>query len=230
MSSEKAVPPGTKKPTPSVNAFSQPYANPKQHSMSATPALPVSPVLPADSQGFAGLGPSAGAQSPLPIKHERHALTTISSLDTIEEIQLRIANAAMEIRAERADSMCVALRPDARTEMTIHLKLHSGLVDVKAQMQQGNFQKLQGLWKPLQHILSLQGIRLASLRGQKHSPIRRQPGTTGSEQFNPTPHNAETTSEPVSEDASQAFNFQPTPSSALSLYRDSTSSFWKSWS
>ena len=90
--------------------------------------------------------------------------TPPSPVPVLDNLQLRIVNGAMELRAARKDSMEVVIRPDTQTEMVLHLSRQNGLVDVEARMQRGDVGTLTQQWSQLQHSLAQQGIRLNALQ------------------------------------------------------------------
>lgn len=60
-------------------------------------------------------------------------------------------------------SLDVSMRPDRATEISLHLSMRDGQVEVIARLERGNFENLQVHWGELQQTLSQQGIRVGQL-------------------------------------------------------------------
>ena len=65
----------------------------------------------------------------------------------------------------KADSMSVVLKPDANTEVYLHLTLHQGSVDVETQLKRGDLAGLQSQWGQVQEAMARQGVRVGPLQG-----------------------------------------------------------------
>ena len=74
-----------------------------------------------------------------------------------------ITERVVAFRRVGSDAMDVSLKPERDTEISLHLSLRNGQVEVFARMERGNFQTLQVHWGELQQTLSQQGIRVGEL-------------------------------------------------------------------
>ncbi|HTS18847.1 MAG TPA: hypothetical protein VMP11_14830 [Verrucomicrobiae bacterium] len=89
----------------------------------------------------------------------------------------RIANdvneAVVSFRRMGTDSAEVSVRPDKSTEISLHLSLNNGQVDVAARLEHGNFDSLNSRWSDLQQSLAQQGIRVGQL---DHASLNQNAG------------------------------------------------------
>jgi hypothetical protein len=100
-------------------------------------------------------------------------------VSTLEhEILTRVA----ELRRLRPDSMSMLLRPDAQTEVHLHLQLQGGVVEIEAKLQRGEWSVLGAQWEHLQQSLSGQGIRLSALIETSTADSGARHGTTDFQQ------------------------------------------------
>jgi hypothetical protein len=129
-------------------------APPLPATQTARPIHPLDSLLPAPTH--------TAVSNSVPVNDLRPPVASPSAV--LDNIQLRIVNGAMEMRAVRAESMSVVLRPDTHTEMVLNLTMQNGLVDVEARMQRGDGGQLAQQWSQLQQSLSQQGIRLHTLQ------------------------------------------------------------------
>jgi hypothetical protein len=93
--------------------------------------------------------------------------TSRSSADSLLHEISRNAIELKQLGAERAD---VILRPDSNTEISLHLSLRNGIVEVQARFERGDSSGLQTYWKELQHVLGQQNIHLSAL-DEFRSPV-----------------------------------------------------------
>jgi hypothetical protein len=75
-----------------------------------------------------------------------------------------ISRNAFQLRQLGAGQMQVVLKPDATTELALHLSLRNGVVEAQAQFQQGDQNSLNSYWKELRLVLAQQGVHLMPLR------------------------------------------------------------------
>ena len=158
-------------------------APPLPATQTARPIHPLDSLLP---------GPTSTAVSnSVPVSDLRPLATSPTS--PLDNIQLRIVNGSMEMRAVRAESMSVVLRPDRHTEMVLNLTMQNGLVDVEARMQRGDGGQLAQQWSQLQQSLSQQGIRLHTLQSapEQAPAFAEHSDQSPSHQEQPAPHNQE---------------------------------------
>jgi hypothetical protein len=80
--------------------------------------------------------------------------------------------------------MAVVLRPDANTELFLHLSRRDGQIEASVRCERGDFHQLNALWSQLQDALAQQKVRLNPLQEsasdtgafQRHSDGFPQPG------------------------------------------------------
>jgi hypothetical protein len=80
-----------------------------------------------------------------------------------DRVLLEISRHAVELREFHAASISVVLRPDADTELVLHLKQQDDMVEVNARFERGDFEHLKAHWGQLQQALGSQGIRVNAL-------------------------------------------------------------------
>jgi hypothetical protein len=81
-----------------------------------------------------------------------------------------------------ADSLSLVFKPDSQTEMVLNLKLQGGGIEVRAELNSGNFSNLNQHWQELQDRLAQQGVKLSSL-GCGHGINLSQGGGGSQPQF-----------------------------------------------
>ncbi len=79
-----------------------------------------------------------------------------------------VTDAAVSFKRAGAGSVDVNLRPDSSTEISLHLSLNNGQVEVAARLERGSFDSLNTHWGDLQQSLAQQGIRVGQL---EHSSL-----------------------------------------------------------
>lgn len=102
---------------------------------------------------------------------------------TFHEIIERVVT-FRQVGAQSAD---VTLQPDRATEISLHLSMTNGQVEVVARVERGNFDGLQQHWGGLREQLSQQGVRVSelgngqsltgNLTGQSHRQAQRAPAS-----------------------------------------------------
>jgi hypothetical protein len=70
---------------------------------------------------------------------------------------------AVGLQHANATTLAVVLKPDANTEISLHLKLQQGHFEAFAILERGDFKSLHSEWAELQGRLADRGIRLAPL-------------------------------------------------------------------
>jgi hypothetical protein len=73
----------------------------------------------------------------------------------------------------------MVLRPDAETELFVHLSQRNGQVEVTVRCERGDVQLLGALWGQLQESLAQQRVRLAPLQegSSNHSNFNQSAGS-----------------------------------------------------
>lgn len=100
-----------------------------------------------------------------------------TALSPVESLILEVSKQAVELKQFQADSMAVSLKPDANTEILLHLRNRDGVVEVHARFERGDYQVLNGQWEQLQSSLASQGIRVGPLiEAHPHLPLNPQSG------------------------------------------------------
>jgi hypothetical protein len=83
---------------------------------------------------------------------------------TVERISRLVLSEVALVRQHSSDSMAVVLRPDADTELFVHLAQRNGQVEATVRCERGDAQLLGALWGQLQESLAQQKVRLAPLQ------------------------------------------------------------------
>lgn len=84
--------------------------------------------------------------------------------ETVERLSRLVAEEAALVRRHRSESLSVVLRPDAGTELYVHLSRKDGQVEAVVRCERGDFVLLNGLWGQLQESLARHQVRLAPLQ------------------------------------------------------------------
>jgi hypothetical protein len=135
------------------------------------PQLPVDARVtpsPIESSEIAGVLSSRAA--PLsadrvaPASDAQSAPADGSGIRIIQELRAAIPAHAVELKQSRSEAITVVLRPDSETALQLQLSGRDGQVDVRAQLEHGNFHALNAHWGGLQQALSSQGITLGALQ------------------------------------------------------------------
>lgn len=96
---------------------------------------------------------------------------------SVERISSLVLREAALVKKYGSDSMAVVLRPDAETELFVHLTQRNGQVEATVRCERGDAQHLGALWPQLQESLAQQKVRLA--------PLEESSGSRGSTNFQP---------------------------------------------
>ena len=91
----------------------------------------------------------------------------------IEKVFNDITDQVVSFKRIGAESVEVNLQPDRGTEITLHLSLNNGQVEVAARLQRGDVNSLDAHWSDLQQSLAQQGVRLGQL---EHTAFGQHPG------------------------------------------------------
>ena len=83
---------------------------------------------------------------------------------TVERISSLIARESALVKKHGSDSMAVVLRPDAETELFVHLSQRDGQIEATVRCERGDAHQLGALWSQLQDSLAAQKVRLAPLQ------------------------------------------------------------------
>jgi hypothetical protein len=84
-----------------------------------------------------------------------------------------ILNHVAEMKQLNAATLAVVLRPDAQTELFLHLYQRNDGIEVHVQCDQGHYEAFNANWGQLQQTLALQGIRVAPL----NEPVPKESGS-----------------------------------------------------
>jgi hypothetical protein len=106
-------------------------------------------------------------------------------------VQLLIEHVAT-LKQINASHMEVVLRPDAETEIRLHLQVAGQETRVSAQLERGNQEQMEAHWGELQQALAQRGIRLGVLNEplsqnhvstESHEPADESPDDRRTQQF-----------------------------------------------
>jgi flagellar hook-length control protein FliK len=93
----------------------------------------------------------------------RETISQPVSFDAVEKAQALINDAAVRISKREGAALEVTIKPDAGTELSLHIRFHAGQIEARAVCQRGDYAALQSDWPELQERLSRQGIKLSGL-------------------------------------------------------------------
>ena len=97
---------------------------------------------------------------------------------TVEQLSGLVMRETAVLQQHTPDSMAVVLRPDANTELFLHLTQRDGQIEASVRCERGNFDQLNALWPQLQESLAGQKVRLAPLQ-ESTEPQRDSQGASG---------------------------------------------------
>jgi hypothetical protein len=88
--------------------------------------------------------------------------------DRLERLEGFLTREIMMVRSTGAESLSVVLKPDARTELHLHVQRRDGQIEAEVCCEQGDVAALGTHWRLLQDSLAEHQVRLLPLRD--HSP------------------------------------------------------------
>lgn len=88
----------------------------------------------------------------------------IDGTGTVERIASLMVRESALVKKHGSDSMAVVLRPDAETELFVHLSQRNGQIEATVRCERGDVQHLGALWSQLQESLAQHKVRLAPLQ------------------------------------------------------------------
>jgi len=92
------------------------------------------------------------------------ATTKATSAEAVERVSKLIGRETVLFRQHASDSMAVVLRPDANTELFLHLSRRDGQIEASVRCERGDFNQLNAMWSQLQEALAQQKVRLNPLQ------------------------------------------------------------------
>jgi len=94
----------------------------------------------------------------------------VDTTGTVERISKLVLGEVALVKQYSSDSMAVVLRPDAETELFVHLTQRNGQIEATVRCERGDMQHLGALWGQLQESLAQQKVRLAPLQESPSNP------------------------------------------------------------
>ena len=119
--------------------------------------------------------PVSHADRPVP---DSQAVRGPEAARTVEQLSGLVMRETAVLKQHTPDSMAVVLRPDANTELFLHLTQRDGQIEASVRCERGNFDQLNALWPQLQESLAGQKVRLAPLQ-ESLDPQRDPQGASG---------------------------------------------------
>ncbi len=95
------------------------------------------------------------------------ALTSLHRVEQLEKLHATATDCALLLRQTGKESVSVVIKPDAGTELQLHLRMRDGIVEATAEMHKGSSAALEAGWKELQQRLERQGIQIAPLENSQ---------------------------------------------------------------
>ena len=97
----------------------------------------------------------------------------------MERIASLMVRESTLVKKHGSDSMAVVLRPDAETELFVHLSQRDGQIEATVRCERGDVQHLGALWSQLQESLAQHKVRLAPLQDapSSQSNFNQSPGS-----------------------------------------------------
>ncbi|MGZ8921310.1 MAG: hypothetical protein ACXW3L_10020, partial [Limisphaerales bacterium] len=84
------------------------------------------------------------------------------------EIAQAIRTHVQFLKSSGQEKLDVVLRPDANTELRLHVEKVNGQILVQARCDRGDFARLDANWNAIQQTLANQGVRVESLQHGAH--------------------------------------------------------------
>ncbi len=132
----------------------------------------------------------------------------------VERISKLVLGEVALVKQHSSDSMAVVLRPDAETELFVHLTQRNGQIEATVRCERGDLQHLGALWGQLQESLAQQKVRLAPLQepASNHSNFNQPAGSDTNGHGHGSPrHSQREEAQPTEK---QSMDEWPTPASS----------------
>ncbi len=148
-----------------------PHGNflPDSSQSNATEVSPRTAIIPEAHVAQGNATSSMAVPALAGVSHDRTGATESSTrLETVRSPQVdrvltEVSESAVSFKRIGAESVDVNLQPDRGTEISLHLTLNNGQVEMAARLERGNFDSLNTHWSDLQESLGQQGIRVGQL-------------------------------------------------------------------
>jgi GTP cyclohydrolase II len=121
--------------------------------------LPATEAIVPEWSSFEGLAESQDIQAPKPVK----------GIEVAEAIRTHV----QILKSSGQEKLEVVLRPDAQTELRLHVEKVNGEVLVQARCDRGDMARLESNWSAIQQTLANQGVRVEAL--QHGANLQNQP-------------------------------------------------------
>jgi GTP cyclohydrolase II len=112
--------------------------------------LPPTEAVSPEWSSFEGLTESLDIQAPKPVK----------GIEVAEAIRTHV----QLLKSSGQEKLEVVLRPDANTELRLHVEKVNGQVLVQARCDRGDIARLEANWSAIQQTLANQGVRVEALQ------------------------------------------------------------------
>jgi hypothetical protein len=112
--------------------------------------LPAADSVVPEWSSFEGLTESQDIQAPQPVK----------GIEVAEAIRTHV----QLLKSSGQEKLEVVLRPDAQTELRLHVEKVNGQVLVQARCDRGDIARLESNWSAIQQTLANQGVRVEALQ------------------------------------------------------------------
>ena len=84
-------------------------------------------------------------------------------ISSVDRVAHAITEQVVSFKRTGDRTLDVSMRPDRNTELSLHLTMRDGQVDVVARLERGQLESLQVHWGELQQKLAQQGVRVSQL-------------------------------------------------------------------
>ena len=135
---------------------------------------------------------------------------------TVEQLSGLVMRETAVLKQHTPDSMAVVLRPDANTELFMHLTQREGHIEASVRCERGNFDQINALWPQLQESLAGQKVRLAPL--QESTEPQRDPQGAPGQMMNFSESDQRSRRQSMPEDDSTSDRPSSAPPSTVSLH------------
>jgi len=112
-----------------------------------------------------------------PIAEVEPTLARLGEVRTqaMDRLTQAIAEQVLSFKRVGTSSLDVSMQPDRNTELSLHLTIQNGQVEVVARLERGSFDVLQAHWGELQQTLAQQGVRVGQLTSSSAMSDQGQP-------------------------------------------------------
>ena len=155
------------------------FGDAEELSAAARDAAPGEDTLPLGPEFFSRTQSATDWQTERPVgfpdRPSSDFSTRAGAETTVERLSQLVTRESSLLRQHNPDSLAVVLRPDAQTELFLHLSRRDGQIEATVRCERGDFQHLSAAWAQLTESLAGQKIKLSPLEQSSSENSTPQP-------------------------------------------------------